>query len=151
MNKAFNKLVNEILEFHWKDSPIEATFLGIHKYDDRLDKTDSESRRRHIKKAKEYLRKLEKFSFSTSGGKAKFSKGEEMDWRILRDSLRVEIAEEEKIRWLKRHAWIYPYTALMSCYLLILRDFATLNRRMKSVLGRLKQVPRLMEEGQENL
>ena len=151
MNKAFSKLVNEILEFHWEDSPIEATFLGIHKYDDRLDKTDPESRRRHIKKAKEYLRKLEKFSPGTPGGKAKLSKSEEMDWRILSDSLRVEIAEEEKIRWLKRHAWLYPYTALMSCYLLILRDFAPLNRRMKSVLGRLRQVPRLMKDGQQNL
>jgi uncharacterized protein (DUF885 family) len=33
----------------------------------------------------------------------------------------------------------------------MVRDFAPLKVRMKSVLGRLKQVPRLMKQGQENL
>ncbi len=128
-----------------------ATFLGIHKYDDKLDKTEPKSRRRHLKKAKGHLKKLEKFSPHTRSRKAKLSKDEQMDWRILRDSLKVEIAEEENIRWLKRHAWVYPNTALMGCLVLILRDFAPLSRRMKSLLGRLKQVPRLLKEGQENL
>ena len=153
MNREFSKLVNEILEFCWKDSPVMATFSGIHKYDDKLDKTDSESRRRHLKKAKKYLKKLDRFS-SKPGIRArrtKLSEDEEMDWKILRDSLRVEIVEEEKLRWFKRHAWLYPYIALMSCYILILRDFAPLSQRMRSVLGRLKQVPRLMKEGEENL
>jgi uncharacterized protein (DUF885 family) len=153
MNKEFNKLVNEILEFCWKDSPVEATFLGIHKYDDRLDKTDSESRRRHLKKAKGYLKKLDGFSSDPKrrAKNAKLSEDEEMDWKILRDSFRVEIAEEEKIRWLKRYALIYPETALYGCYILILRDFAPLSQRMRSVLARLKQIPRLMKEGKENL
>ena len=153
MNKEFNKLVNEILEFCWKDSPVMATFSGIHKYDDKLNKADSQSRRLHLKKAKEYLKKLDRF-FSKPGiraQRAKLSEDEKMDWKILRDSLRVEIAEEEKIRWLKRHALVYPRTALWSCYILIVRDFAPLSQRMKSVLGRLKQIPRLMKEGQENL
>jgi uncharacterized protein (DUF885 family) len=39
----------------------------------------------------------------------------------------------------------------MGCYILILRDFAPLSQRLKSVLGRLKQVPSLMKEGEENL
>ncbi|MCK4385638.1 MAG: DUF885 domain-containing protein, partial [candidate division Zixibacteria bacterium] len=153
MNKDFNKLVNEILEFRWKDSPVEATFSGIHKYDDKLDKTDPLSRRRHLKKAKEYLKKLDGFSSDSKvhSEKARLSVDEKMDWKILRDSLKVEIAEEEKIRWLKRHALVYPEIALYGCYVLILRDFAPLSQRMKFVLGRLKQVPRLMKEGQENL
>ncbi|MCK4384863.1 MAG: DUF885 domain-containing protein [candidate division Zixibacteria bacterium] len=153
MNREFNRLVNEILEFRWKDSPVEATFSGIHKYDDMLDKTDSESRRRHLKKAKEYLKKLDRFSSDSKvhSKKTRLSIDEKMDWRMLRDFLRVEIAEEEKLRLLKRHAVVYPEIALYGCYVLILRDFAPLRQRMKSVLGRLKQVPRLMKEGQENL
>ncbi len=153
MNKEFNKLVNEILELGWKDSPVEATFLGIHKYDDRLDKTDSQSRRRHLKKTKEYLKKLGKFSSDSKvhSKKTMLSIDEKMDWKMLRDSLKVEIAKEEKLRFLKRHAVIYPEVALYGCYVLILRDFAPLKARMKSVLGRLKQVSRLMKEGQENL
>jgi uncharacterized protein (DUF885 family) len=153
MNKEFNNLVNEILEFRWKDSPVVATFSGIHKYDDKLDKTDPMSRKRHLKKAKEYLKKLNRFSSDdkSHSEKARLSKDEKMDWRILRDSLRVEIAEEEKIRWHKRHALIYSEIALYGCFILIVRDFAPLEKRMKSLLARLKQIPRLMKEGQENL
>ncbi len=153
MNKEFNKLVNESLEFYWKDNPVAATFLGIHKYDDKLDKTDPESRRRHLKKAKEYLKKLDRFSPDSKvhSKRTELSIDEKMDWRMLRDFLKVEIAEEEKLHWLKRHALVYPQTALYGCYVLILRDFAPLKTRMKSVLGRLKQIPRLMKEGQENL
>ncbi len=153
MNKELNKLVNEILEFRWKDSPVGATFSGIHKYDGKLDKTDPESRRGHLKKAKAYLREMDGFSsdLRTQGKKAKLSRDEEMDLRILRDSLRTEIAEEEKLRSFKRNAWIYPYIGLVGCYVLILRDFAPLNRRMKSVLGRLKQIPRFMKQGETNL
>ncbi len=153
MNSEFRKLVNEILEFRWKDSPVSATFSGIHKYDSELDKTDPESRRRHLKKAKAYLRKMDRLSsdLRIQGKKAKLSKDEEMDLRMLRDSLRTEIAEEERLRSFKRNAWIYPYIGLLGCYLLILRDFAPLNRRMKSVLGRLKQIPGLMKQGEKNL
>jgi uncharacterized protein (DUF885 family) len=153
MNKEFNNLVDEVLEFRWKDSPVSATFSGIHKYDDKLDKTDPESRRQHLKRAKEYLKKLDRFTpvSKTHSEKARLSIDEKMDWKMLRNSLEVEIAWEEKLRWLNRLASIYPETALFGSYILILRDFAPLNQRMKSVLGRLKQVPRLMKEGKENL
>ena len=153
MNKEFNKLVNDILELRWKARPVEATFSGIHKYDAKLDKTDPQSRRRYLKKGKEYLKKLDRFSFDPKipSKTTKLTVDEKMDWKILRDSLQVEIAEEEKLRFLKRHAAVYPEIALYGCYVLILRDFTPLRQRMNSVLGRLEQVPRLMKEGQKNL
>jgi uncharacterized protein (DUF885 family) len=153
MNKEFKNLVDEILEFRWKDSPVSATFSGIHKYDDKLDKTDPESRRQHLKRAKEYLKRLDKLSSDSKIHieKTKLSIDEKMDWKMLRNSLEVEIAWEEKLRWFQRYAPQYPEIALFGSYILILRDFAPLSQRMKSVLGRLKQVPRLMKEGKENL
>lgn len=151
MNRQFNKLADEILEFCWKDSPVMATMLGVHKYDDKLNKTDSESRRRHLKKAKEYLKKLEKFSPALQAARSRLSKDQTMDWKILRNSLQVEITDEKTVRSFNRNALVYPRTALMGCYVLVMRDFAPLNRRMKSLLGRLKQVPRLMKQGQRNL
>ena len=153
MNKEFNNLVDEVLEFRWKDSPVAATFSGIHKYDDKLDKTDPDSRRQHLKRTKEYLKRLDKFSSDSKihTEKTRLSIDEKMDWKMLRNSLEVEIAWEEKLHWFQRYAPQYPETALFGSYILILRDFAPLNQRMKSILGRLKQVPRLMKEGKENL
>jgi len=151
MNKEFNSLTDEILEVSWKASPVRATVLGVHNHDDQLDKTDSESRRQYLRKAKDYLRKLDRFSSDMRRRKARLSKDKEMDLKILRNSLEVEIVEEQEIGWLNRLPLVYPRTALMGCYVLIMRDFAPLSRRMKSVLGRLRQIPRLMIEGQKNL
>lgn len=153
MDRQFNRLVDEILEFRWKARPVEATFSGVHRYDHQLDRTDARSRKRYLERTKQYLKKLNRFSPS---GKV-LSKGsslsvdEQMDWRMLRDALRVEIAEDQTLRWHERNAQIYPYYALMGCYVFIMRDFAPLRTRMKSLLARLKQVPRFLREGQENL
>ncbi len=151
MNKEFNRLVDQILDFRNKATPVMATILGVHKYDDKLDKTDLKSQKQYLKKTKEYLKKLKKFDSSIQRGKVKLNKNEEIDLKILRNSLEVEIAEQEKISWLNRSALIYPQTALRGCYFLIMRDFAPLPRRMKSVLARLKQIPRLLNEGKDNL
>jgi uncharacterized protein (DUF885 family) len=152
MNRPFNRLVDEILEFRWKSRPLAATFSGVHKYDDRLDRTDSGSRRRYLRESKKYLKKLNAFAPANRGGRVtRLSLSEEMDWRILKDSLEVEIKDEQHVRWFNRAAQIYPYYALMGCYVFILRDFAPLKKRMLSLLARLRQVPRFLMEGQENL
>ncbi|MGB2698300.1 MAG: DUF885 domain-containing protein, partial [Candidatus Zixiibacteriota bacterium] len=103
------------------------------------------------KKSKGYFKKLNRFYSDVQKGKAKLNKNEEIDLRILRNSLEVEIAEQERIRWFSRSGLMYPQTALRGCFFLIMRDFAPLSRRMKSVLARLKQIPRLMKEGENNL
>ncbi len=36
-DEKFSKLVDEYLEFTWQLSPVNATFNGVHKYDDRLE------------------------------------------------------------------------------------------------------------------
>jgi len=151
MNKEFSRLIDQILDSRCKANPVLATILGVHKYDHKLDKTNAESRKRYLKKLKEYLKKLDGFSPDVKNDITKLNKNEMIDLKILKNTLEVEIAEEEKIRWLKRNAMIYPQTALKSCFFIIMRDFAPLSRRMRSVLARLKQIPRLMKEGQRNL
>jgi uncharacterized protein (DUF885 family) len=153
MNKQFKRLVDDIMEFRWRSKPVEASFSGIHKYDHLLDKLDSRSRKQYLKRIKNYRRRLDQFSThsKTQSKKSKLSISEQMDWRILRDSLRVEIAYGEKIHWFNRLAYIYPDYSLMGCYVLMVRDFAPLNRRMRSLLGRLKHIPRFLKDGKENL
>ncbi len=153
MNRQFKKLVDQILDLRWKARPVEATFSGVHRYDHQLDRADAHFRRRYIKEARQYLKKLKAFSPSrkTPSKGSELSVNEQMDWSMLRDALRVEIAEDRTVRWHERSAQIYPYYALMGCYVFIMRDFAPLRTRMKSLLARLRQVPRLLKEGQENL
>lgn len=153
MNQQFKKLVDDILEFRWKAKPVEATFSGIHRYDDKLDYVGLQFRQNYLKKEKEFVKKLDRFSprAKTQTKATKLSPNEQMDWRMLKDALVTEITEEKEVQWFDRHAQIYPNYALMGCYVFIMREFAPIDKRMKLLLARLKQIPRFLKEGEENL
>ena len=40
MKADSDPLVIEIMEFLWRENPVEATMVGIHRYDDCLEKLD---------------------------------------------------------------------------------------------------------------
>lgn len=148
MNQEFNQLVDEILQFLWSDSPVFATFMGIHTYDGELDRMGPDHRTHSIIKKKEYRHKLDDFQQQKSSLVDAMGK---MDLIILRNSLSVDIELQEKAKRVMRDASVYPQIALFGIYILILRETSPLETRAHSILGRLRQIPRLMEEGMENL
>ncbi len=148
MNQEFNQLVDEILQFLWSDSPVFATFMGIHAYDGELDRMGPDHRTHSITRKKEYRHKLDDFQQQKSNA---LDSLEKMDLTILRNSLSVEIELQEKVKKVMRDASVYPEIALFGIYILVLRETLPLETRAHSVLGRLRQIPRLLEEGIENL
>lgn len=145
MNQQFKAAVDEILGFRWKSSPVEATSMGIHQYDGELDYVDKKARQEYIQKLQSYLKDLDKFK------KDVLSKDEQMDWEILYNSLEVEVKLEQEFNRYERDASLCPEIALIGCYLLMMRDFAPLEERMKSVLSRMGHIPRLLDQAKENL
>ncbi|MBI3287098.1 MAG: DUF885 domain-containing protein [Chloroflexi bacterium] len=57
----------------------------------------------------------------------------------------------DRLRHWERNPYEYVSAAIWGCYLLLTRDFAPLRDRLRSLLGRLREVPRLLREGQQNL
>ena len=66
MKKKSDSLVKEIQEFIWSENPVEATMVGVHRYDDRLEKLDVVSRRNKLKRKQEYLEQIKRIE--KSGG-----------------------------------------------------------------------------------
>lgn len=145
MSQEFTKLVDEFLEFHWESNPIDATFSGIHRYDDKLDIMDLKFREKYREKLKEYTRKLDLFSSET------LSSDQKMDRKILKSSLETEVKIEEETKKLERKSSFYPEHALWGPYILMLRDFAPQKLRMANALARLEKIPIFMEQGKANL
>ncbi len=145
MNQEFKKLTDQVLEFYWESNPIEATFSGIHRYDDKLDNLDFEFREKYRGKLKEFIRKLELFSSET------LSPDQKMDKEILKSSLETQVKIEEEMKKLFRESSFYPKYALWGPYILMLRDFAPLKKRMTNALARLEKIPYFMEQGRANL
>jgi uncharacterized protein (DUF885 family) len=144
-HSEFQELVDEILEEMWRDNPVAATYAGIHKYDNQLGKVDREFRREIVSKNVRYIARLGDFQDRI------LSPDEAMDHLVLTNALKVENELEEKMNRHERDGSIYPETVLFGIYILIQRDFAPLGQRMESALERMKDAPRLLAEGMENL
>jgi len=145
MSQEFTKLTDEILEYYWESNPIEATFSGIHRYDDKLDNMDFEFRERYRQRIKDHIKKLDGLSSEN------LSSEQEMDREILKSSMEIEVKIEEETKKIERESSFYPRHALWGPYILMLRDFSPLKERMKNALARLEKIPTFMEQGKTNL
>lgn len=146
MNKELDQLFTKIIREKWKNNPVSATFLGIHDYDDQMGNYDKEFQIELTKKAKNYLDQLK-----TYRGEPSLSNNQVIDLEILTSQLEVEIRLFEQVQMLFRNATVYPYTCLYGVYSLLIREFAPLEERIKSLLGRLRKIPQVLREGQSNL
>jgi uncharacterized protein (DUF885 family) len=147
MNSDFVRKSDEILDCWWETNPSSATSNGIHDHDDKLEKLDPESRRETIKSYERFVSELSQFEASPD----LLDDSEKLDLRILKNHLDITIQMENNYRRAERDATVGPDVCLWSIYMLLMREFAPLEARMESVLARLREVPRVLEEGKANL
>jgi uncharacterized protein (DUF885 family) len=123
-----------------RDSPISATFLGDHRYDDKLGDYSEAAIADQRRRFGEWLERFQNF--------------DTRDW--LLDSqidclLTVQIIKQfirgfDKIRGLQRDPGGGAGECLGGVYGLIIREFAPLPERMKGILGRLRETPRVLQQ-----
>jgi uncharacterized protein (DUF885 family) len=147
MNSDFLRKSDEILDYWWETNPSSATSNGIHDYDDKLEKLDPESRKETIKSYERFVSELSQFESNPDP----LDDSEKLDLRILKNHLDITIQMENSYRRVERDATVGPDVCLWSIYMLLMREFAPLETRMESVLARLREVPRVLEEGKANL
>ena len=142
MSKKSDSLVEEIQDFIWRENPVEATMVGVHRYDDRLEKLDVVSRKNKLKRKEKYLEQIKKIEKS----------GELSDeLAIIRDALEVGIRMEEELQSLDRDAGTYPRLAIYGVYQLIARSSEPFHYRALRAIDRMREIPRLLSEGKLNL
>jgi len=133
------RYVADLLERH----PEAATRLGEHKSDARLDDRSRAGREKDMAAAHATLAELDKIPV------AQLSPDNATDARILHNRLQATLFELEVIR-----GWEWDplgYNVGKSLNGLISRDFAPAAERLKSVIARLQQVPKLYAAGKANL
>ena len=65
--------------------------------------------------------------------------------------MKWELTEHEHVRYAHRHPGGYLATIGSGCNGLVIRDFAPLDERLRSLVGRLNDVPRLLDQAKANL
>jgi len=146
MNKEFTNTVNDIVDYWWKSNPVNATMDGIHDYDHEIGNMDADSRNENLRQYENYIDRLR-----TIERESELSRDERLDLEVLKRNLSVVVQMERNYRRADRDATVYTDMCLWSAYMLLTRDFAPLEQRMKSLASRLEEIPRILEQGKVNL
>ncbi len=127
------------------DVPIFATYLGDHRFDDRLGRYDQATLERQLTDLKSYEQELDTLDVTA------FNPDAAIDYTLARHAVRHFIRESVQLRQEYRDPGYYVSVAMNGVFLLIVREFAPLRDRLRSILGRLTDTPRIFAEGQANL
>ena len=139
-DQAFNKLARDFVNEFPALNPVDATALGDHRFDSRLNEVSPAARAKQRDFYRGYLNRLEEID---SG---KLSRPNQVDYALLKHELEGNLwALDELQEW----AWnplVYTRLAGSAIYNLMAREFAPLPKRLQHVTQRLEQFPRLFPQ-----
>ncbi|HIE38424.1 MAG TPA: DUF885 domain-containing protein [Anaerolineae bacterium] len=141
----FYHRAEEWLERFLELNPVAATQLGDHRWDDRLSDNSLgalEEQNREIHAALEEL-----LGMDTAG----FRLDAQIDYALIVHILKSFIRGYEKVQSHLRNPGAYLEEPLGGIFTLIVREFAPLPERLRSALGRVRETPRVLKEGQANI
>lgn len=123
--------------------PVDATFIGVHAYDDRLPDFSDSGAGHTVAGMRELLDRLP--------GKAPDDPVEALDLRLAAGFLRIQIEEHEG-----RHFWggnpsLYTGEAVFGVLSLFLTDFAPLGERIDRAIARLHAIPPFLANARERV
>ena len=126
-------------------TPVNATALGDHRFDDRLDDISVAGYDRRAALAHELLLQVQALD------PAELSRAHQVDARLLTSELQYQIWRIEKLAEWRWNPLVYTEIAGNSVYLLMARDFAPLPVRLRNVGARLAELPRFLERVRQSL
>jgi uncharacterized protein (DUF885 family) len=142
---AFARLAEDVLAENYRRNPTNATYLGIHDYDDRLEDLSASAIAAAVARAKEFGRRLAALDPAT------LSAGARLDHEFLGRQLEAEILQLDVIRGWARDPDSYSSAITNSAYILMKRSFAPPEARLRLLVAREKQMPALLAEARKNL
>lgn len=142
---AFGTVSKRYLDEMMALTPVNATSLGEHRFDDQLDDVSAASYERRATLAHELLAQVQALD-STA-----LSRANQVDARLLMSDLEYQIWRIEKLEEWRWNPLLYTDLTGNSVYLLLSRDFAPLPDRLRLIGARLSQLPRFLSQVRETL
>ncbi|MCX6096376.1 MAG: DUF885 domain-containing protein [Candidatus Bipolaricaulota bacterium] len=133
--------IGQILE----ENPATATFLGDHRFDERLADFTAEGIQRQRAMLGSWQRKMAQFDPKTMPLDAR------IDHTLTIHLLSQFIRGFDQIRGVERDPGAAVSEVMQGVYFLVLHDFAPLPERMKSILARLRASPKTLTDGRARI
>ena len=143
--QSFQNLVTTFYDNEFRAHPIAATSIGVHDYDAEVDDLSRDGQ------AKDTARLHTALDALTAIDPATLSAGDRDDREMLINSIKGTLLDVETIRYWQKDPDVYVRSATSAVFNLVHRDFAPLADRLRSVIARERQVPKLLATGKANI
>jgi uncharacterized protein (DUF885 family) len=131
-------------EVAFKYSPTRATRAGFHQYDTRLEDFSQASIDAHLAALKDYERRIQALAVSAAASEA-------ADRELLLLEVRSGILDLETVRNWEKDPDVYSGSITQSAFVIMSRNFASQDERLRSLVAREKQMPAALQVARANL
>jgi uncharacterized protein (DUF885 family) len=142
---AFTAVAHEYLEDLYRRQPTQATYLGIHKYDDQLENYSRAAVTEAVAAARAYRDRVSAIDA------ASLTLDNQLDQVQLLHAIDSRLLSLEIVRPWARDADAYSSGLTNTAYIMIKREFASPEERMRKLIAREKAMPAALAEARKNL
>jgi uncharacterized protein (DUF885 family) len=142
---AFTAVARDVLEDLYRREPSVATYLGIHKYDDRLEDYSHQAVIDEVAALRRLRGRASDIEPST------LSPANQLDRDALLHAIDSRLLTLEVVRPWARNADTYSSGLTNTAYLMIKREFAPADQRLRQLIAREKAMPAALAEARKNL
>ncbi|HEV7859511.1 MAG TPA: DUF885 domain-containing protein [Pyrinomonadaceae bacterium] len=143
--RSYTQLVDAYFNDYFAANPSQATSVGFHQYDARLEDFSLAHHQSYQRMLQNYLRE-----FAALDAR-KLSQAERDDRDLVVNNIKAQLLEEQRIQMWRRNPDIYSATITGSIFSLIKRNFASTEERMRSVIAREQQMPSALQAARKVL
>ena len=144
-DQQFEALAQRYLREAPEQSPADATSLGDHRFDDRLDDVSAAGWQARLTFAEHYLAALEPID------RSKLSRANQVDALLLLHELQSDRWRLQTLQDWRWNPLVYTRIAGDALYNLLARDFAPAPERLRNLGKRLDEIPRFLAQVREVL
>src|SRR5256714_28826 len=136
--RSFHELVDAYFEDYFKANPSQATSVGFHQYDSQLEDFSLAAHQRNRRRLFRYLAAFQAFNPQA------LSQLDRDDREIMIATIHSALLEEDRVQMWRKNPDNYSSAVTSSIFSLIKRNFAPPDERLRSVIAREKQIPRVL-------
>ncbi len=141
---TFDKLVDEYFDFYFQFHPTAGTQAGLHQYDGKLEDFSRSNVDAEIAALMQFH---SRFSSIQGGQLSQVSAG---DLEVLISSIHARLLELQSIQMWRKDPDVYVSDLSYSVFLIMRRNFAPSEDRLRSVVAREREIPRVLKEARQN-
>ena len=144
-NAQFETLAHDFFYWGFKESPTQATAVGVHTYDSQLDDISPAAVARRDATLDDYLAKFQAID------PAALTADDALDRTLVMNAIQDSLLSDRTLQDWKHNPDMYTGLASGSVFLLIARNFAPLATRMKDAIAREHAIPAMLAQAKTNI